>query len=108
MVNLMVLGAAQQIASEAEYRLVRIEDELVPLAPSITKELLVPTIVAMVLTVLALLVAAYFRMCSKYQNRIKELEPEENVYTGCQIHRLKQTIIEIENKKVEKMLQDVV
>lgn len=94
------------LVQKAQYRLTVIEDEEVPLAAGIKMEYFVPTIIAMVLTVLLIGVILYLLKCSKYRMQITGLDTEGTSYKGWKLSRLKETVKNLEAEKVDQMFRD--
>lgn len=90
---------------QVNYDLVVLEDERVPLAPS-GSDYFWPTVVVMVLLALAVLLAVYLIRCNGFRKRIRELDSEGINYLGWSLSRLKETVAELEAKKVEENFEE--
>lgn len=91
---------------QVNYDLVVLEDERVPLAPSSGNNYFWPTVVVMVLLALAVLLAVYLIRCNGFRKRIRELDAEGTSYLGWSLSRLKETVAELEAKKVEENFEE--
>ncbi|MCH5270246.1 MAG: hypothetical protein J1E83_05800 [Lachnospiraceae bacterium] len=87
------------INQQADYRLIFIADEEVPLASSIIRDnRFFPITVAVMLTLfLMMLAVTYYVQCKKYRNRIAYLSgKEKSPYVGWNLIRLKEEAQEME------------
>lgn len=96
-------GLFGSILAEVNYRITVIEDEQVPLAAGGMKYF-GATAGGMILTALLLMIAVYLLLCYKYRKRISELSDDNAVYRGWKLDRLKETVSELEMKRVEDLL----
>ena len=62
--------------------------------------------VVMVLLALAVLLAVYLIRCNGFRKRIRELDSEGTNYLGWSLSRLKETVAELEAKKVEENFEE--
>lgn len=86
------------------YKLTVIEDEDVPLSPvgSGGTRFLPITLSLMVAIMLCTLVSIYYFRCRQYQKRILELDEDGmKSYSGWNLKKLKEAILEMEMEKVE-------
>ena len=91
-------------AGQISYRLTTIVDEEeVPLAPGVNMTYFAPVALIIVSLLVIAAVGIYYAYCQKYRNRIKELESGTRAYHGWSIRKLKDTVRELENKKLEEV-----
>lgn len=87
------------------YKLIVIEDEDVPLSPDAPggTRFFPLTLSLMAVIIVGTLVSIYYFRCRQYQKRISELsENNESTYSGWNLKRLKETILELEMEKVDE------
>lgn len=96
------------IMQQADYRLIYIADEEVPLASSLIREnRFFPVTVAVMLTlILVTLVLVYYIQCKKYRNRIAYLSGErKDFHTGWNLIKLREEVQEMELEAVEQAVK---
>lgn len=89
------------LLTQEPYILTVIEDEGVPLAGSVKMEFYGLTIAFMVLAVILFIAVIYLLICNRYRKRIQKLDPDGNSYRGWRLMRLKETVLNVEMKKIE-------
>ena len=105
--RMILMSIAQGIMIlSADYNLVVIEAEEVPLAASSGSEYFWLTVVVMVLVAAVALLAIYLIRCNGYRKRIRELNPGGKSDQGWVLRKLKESIAELEAKKVEENFED--
>ncbi len=99
MFSLAVLEAA------ANYTIIRIEDEETPLALISGNTFLTYTL--MILGILAVLlgIVRYMIECHRLQTRIHKLDEADVAYRGYKISRLRDTLADLEMKKLDEICE---
>lgn len=82
-----------------DYRLIVIEQEMVPMAsgPGMTDNLFLfrATLAVMLAAIAVLCMWGYLTRCRAYRKRIRELDPGGGAYLGWNIRRLERTVEEL-------------
>ena len=96
-------GLFGRLLADGNYRITVIEDEQVPLAAG-GMNYFGATAGVLLLTALLLMIAVYLLLCYKYRKRISELSDDNAVYRGWKHDRQKESVSELEMKRVEDLL----
>ena len=106
---LEILKGMSIIALSAEYRLIEIQEEKVPLEqlPEVNSDYSGMVIGVMILLMAVLIVALYFFVCHKYRARIRQLRHTDEVYQGWNLRCLKETVMEMEQQEAERIVRNM-
>lgn len=105
--RMILISIAQGIRIlSADYNLVVIEDEKVPLAASSGNEYFWLTVTVMVLVTAAALLAIYLIRCNGYRKRIRKLDSGGKSAQGWVLRKLKESVAELEAERVEENFEN--
>lgn len=106
--NFLKIGILKNILlQEANYSLVEIREEEVPLYAGPVDTYYYATIAVMLALLVVAFLVTYLVICSKYRKYIRELGNGDGKQLGWRLWKLKETVNELEVQKAESMIREM-